>query len=135
MIMSGEIGEQIAMNEKKEKVFYVTTHSGDDPERASVPFTLGKAALAMDIDATIFLHGNGVWLATKGYAKHVRAEPFESIEKLMESFLELGGKLLVCVPCLQARNIDEAELIEGVELAAAGRVTEEMFTAQVHLVF
>jgi len=123
------------MEEKKEKVFYIATHAGEDPERASVPFTLGKAALAMDIEATIFLHGSGVWLATKGYAEHVRAEPFEPINKLMEDFVELGGKLLVCVPCLQARNIDESDLVEGAELAAAGKVTEEMFTAQVHLVF
>ena len=123
------------MAEQQKKVFYVGTHAGENPEMASEPFVLGSAALAMDIEATVLLHGNGVWLATKGYASHLRAEPFDPLDKLMKDFLEVGGKLMVCAPCCKARNIDESDLIEGAELVAGGKATEEMFTAQVHLVF
>ena len=37
------------MEEKTEKIFYLLTCAAEDPEKASVPFVLGSAALAMDI--------------------------------------------------------------------------------------
>ena len=123
------------MTEKEEKVFYVATHAGEDAERASLPFTLANAALVMAMQATIFLHGNGVFLAKKGYAKNVNSVDFGSFEKLLTDFMQLGGKLLVCVPCMQGRKIDESDLIEGAQTTAAAKVTTEMLTAQVHLVY
>lgn len=123
------------MTEKEEKVFYVVTHAGEDAERASLPFTIANAALVMDMQATIFLHGNGVWLAKKGYAEHVKAMGFDPLKKLLDDFFALGGKMYVCVPCLQGRDIDKSDLIEGAETTAAAKITQEMLTAQVHLVY
>ena len=43
------------------------------------------------------------------------------MKELLASFLELGGKLKVCVPCIKERNIDEErDLVEGAEITAAG---------------
>ena len=123
------------MTEKEEKVFYVVTYADEDPERASMPFTLANAALVMDMKATVFFHGNGVWLAKKGYAEHVSTEEFGPFKKLLDDFLELGGKLLVCVPCMKGRNIEPSDLIEGAETTAAAKVTQEMLTAQVQLAY
>jgi uncharacterized protein len=120
---------------KEEKVFYVITHAAEDAERASIPFTLANAALAMDIKATLFLHGNGVFLAKKGYARHVKAMGFDPLKKLLDDFLELGGRLLVCVPCIKGRDIDASDLIEGAETTSGAKVTQEMLSAQVHLVY
>jgi|GEM_PF-3658987 len=53
------------MEEKTEKIFYLLTCAAESPEKASVPFVLGNAALAMDIGATVCLQSNGVYLATK----------------------------------------------------------------------
>ncbi len=45
---------------------------------------------------------------------------FPSVAKLMTDFLSLGGRLLVCVPCIKERNIDEAtDLIERAKTTAA----------------
>ena len=111
------------MSENEEKVFYVVTKAGEDPEMASIPFVLANAALAMDVKAVILLHGPGVYLAKKGYAENVLAPGLDPLKKLLSDFLELGGKLLVCVPCIKSRKIDESDLIEGSELTAAAKIT------------
>jgi uncharacterized protein len=59
------------METKEEKILYITTYGGENPEKASMPFVLAGAALAMDIKATICLQGNAVYLAQKGYADHM----------------------------------------------------------------
>jgi predicted peroxiredoxin len=79
--------------------------------------------LAMDIKATIVLQGNGVYLAKKGYVDHVPAGGgFPPLKKLVAEFLELGGEMKVCMPCIKERNIPESDLIEGAETTAAGAV-------------
>jgi uncharacterized protein involved in oxidation of intracellular sulfur len=48
------------------------------------------------------------------------------MQKLLSDFLELGGKLLVCVPCIKERNIDEeSELVAGAQTTAGGAVNIE----------
>ena len=115
--------------EKKEKVLYVCTHSADDPERASIPFVMANAALAMDMEVIVALQGKGVELARKGYVDKMLETEFPPMKKLLEDFLELGGKLWVCVPCIKARNIEEFELVEGYVLVSAGVLNNEALEA------
>jgi uncharacterized protein involved in oxidation of intracellular sulfur len=105
-----------------EKILYFATCAGDDPEKAAMPFVMANAALAMDIEATVCLQGNGVYLALNGYTDKVMPPGgFPPLSKLVTEFIELGGKLLVCAPCIKERNIDEAaDLIEGSTITAAG---------------
>ena len=46
------------MTEQTEKILYIGTNAGDDPEKAAMPFVMANAALAMDIEATVCLQGN-----------------------------------------------------------------------------
>ncbi|MGC1402599.1 MAG: DsrE family protein [Thermodesulfobacteriota bacterium] len=118
------------MSEKEEKVMFICTHGGDNPEKTALPFVMGSAALAMDIKALVVLQGDGVYLAKKGYAEHlVKPGGFEPLPKLMADFLELGGELKVCVPCIKARNITEADLIDKAETTAAGQLIADSFKA------
>ena len=108
---------------KEEKILYIGTCAGDDPEKASMPFVMACAALAMDIKATIVLQGNGVYLAQKGYADNMLpGGGFPPMKKLLADFLELGGELKICVPCIKSRGIEESELVEGSQTTAAGAV-------------
>ena len=115
------------MTEQTEKILYIGTNAGEDPEKAAMPFVMANAALAMDIEATVCLQGNGVYLALKGYTEKMTAPGgFPPLKKLVSEFIELGGKLLVCVPCIKERNIDEAtDLIEGAQTTAAGALNIE----------
>ena len=118
-----------------EKIIYIVTHAGEDPERATLPFVLANAAQAMDVEALIVLQGTGVYLAKKGYADHVYAAGVPPLKQLIESFLEQGGKILVCVPCIKERKIDEGDLIEGAMPTAAGVLTHEILSAKATLVY
>ena len=51
---------------KTEKIVVFATHGPEDPERASLPFVVANAAIAMDVQATVVLQGTGVLLAKKG---------------------------------------------------------------------
>lgn len=115
------------MTTTEEKILYIATHGGENPEKAAMPFVMANAALAMDIKATIVLQGNGVYLARKGYAENMLpAGGFPPMPKLIKDFLDQGGRLLVCVPCIKERHIDAAaDLLEGAETTAAGALTIE----------
>ena len=109
--------------EKQEHIIYYATCAGEEPEKATMPFVMAVAALAMDIKATIVLQGNGVYLALEQYRKNMLpGGGFPNIDKLINDFLELEGELLVCNPCIEERNISESDLIQGAQITAAGKL-------------
>ena len=121
---------------KEEKILYIGTCAGDNPEKAAMPFVMACAALAMDIKATVVLQGQGVYLAQKGYLdKMLPGGGFPPMNKLMADFLELGGELKVCVPCIKSRNIEESELVAGSKTTAAGALNLEAIEAKAVLVY
>ena len=124
------------MTEKTEKIMYLATCGGDNPEKACIPFVLATAALAMDIEATIVLQSNGVYLLKEGYRKNMLpGGGFPDINKLFNDFLEYGGKLFVCGPCIKERNIDPSELPENAKIGAAAQVNIMAIEADAVLVF
>jgi len=121
---------------KEEKMLYIGTCAGEDPEKAAMPFVMAGAALAMDIKATVVLQGQAVYLAQKGYIdKMLPSGGFPPMKKLLADFMELGGELKVCVPCLKIRNIEESELIEGSQTTAAGALNIAAMEASAVLVY
>ena len=117
------------------RIVIISTKAFEDPERATIPFVMANAALASDTDVALILQTTGVVVAVKGMAKHIRAEAFPPLEDLLKSFTELGGRLLVCSPCLKSRGITEDELIEGAKIIAAGTVVAETTSADSTLVY
>ena len=119
-----------------EKLVILATHGPEDPERATIPFVMGNAALASDVSVVIGLQGNGVWLGRKLEAEHVFAAGFPPLAKLMTDFMQLGGKLLICNPCIQSRQLSgENDLVEGAEIVAAGRFVAEVTSATSSLTY
>jgi predicted peroxiredoxin len=114
---------------KSEKLVIFVTHGGEDPERATIPFVVGAAALAMDVQVTMILQATGVTLMKKGCYEHVFAAGFDPLKKLIDSFIEFGGKILVCIPCIESRGITPDMLLEEAELGKAGRVVQEVLEA------
>ncbi len=45
------------MSEQHEKMVFIVTHAGEDPERATFPLLMANAALSMDIEAVVVLQG------------------------------------------------------------------------------
>lgn len=111
-----------------QKLVIMATHASEDPERATIPFVMGCAALASDVDVVIGFQADGVCLVKKGEAGTIEAPGFPPLAKLLADFQELGGTLLVCTPCAKSRGITES-LIDGAELVAAARFVAEVTSA------
>ena len=115
--------------EKKEKVVIIATHGGEDPERASLPFVMGNAALAMDAEVIVALQSTAVTLAKKGCYEHVFAGGLDPLKKLVDDFIEFGGKIYVCAPCIKERQITTDMLIDTAEVIAGGRLIQHCIEA------
>lgn len=117
------------MTENAAKLVVIATFAEESPDKATLPFVLGNAALAMDVEASIILQGTGVYLALRGYPDHVHAAGFPPLTELQELFQEAGGKIMVCSPCLQARKIAPEDLIPGAAVIAGATLVSEILSA------
>jgi predicted peroxiredoxin len=113
-----------------EKIVIICTTGPENQEKATLPFVIATAAQTVDVKVVVILQATAVLLAKKGNAKHVNAPGLMPLEKLMDTFMESGGELMICSPCIKERNIKEDELIAGSKIVAAGSVVEEVLTAK-----
>jgi predicted peroxiredoxin len=91
----------------------------EDPERVTVAFLVGSAAVSQGRDVAIFLTKDAVRLALPGTAEGVACDGCPALERLFEQYAEAGGQLLVCPICFQARKLDEGELVGNARIAGA----------------
>lgn len=118
-----------------EKIVIISTTGPEYQEKATLPFVVATAAQTVDAKAVIILQASAVLLAKKGIAENVNAPGLMPLKKLMDSFLELGGELLICNPCIKERHITEAELVDGAKAIAAGSVVTEVLSAKAVLTY
>ncbi len=116
-----------------EKIVVIATHGGEDPERATLPFVVANAALAMDVAAVVILQGTAVTLAKKGCYEHIFASGLPPLKELVDSLVEQGGTLLACLPCLNERKITKDMLVDIVQPIKAARVVTEVLQARATL--
>ena len=118
-----------------EKLVIMVTHGPDEPELATIPFVMAGAAVASDVEVVVGFQAEGVRLLEPGAAEKVAVPEFAPLAGLIDSVRELGGKLLVCGPCIKNRGIAAEDLIEGAEVVAAARFVAEITAATNSLVY
>jgi predicted peroxiredoxin len=118
-----------------EKLVFMVLHGPSHPEHATIPFVMAAAALASDVEVVMGFQADGVELVRTGGADAIEAAGFPPLKKLLDDVRELGGKLLVCGPCLKSREIAAADLVGGTEVVAAGRFVAEITSATNSLVY
>lgn len=74
------------------------SHGTEDPDRATVAFTLANAAVGCEQETVVFLSSDGVNLAVEGVAAAVAEPGFAPLEDLMTSFANAGGRIYTCLP-------------------------------------
>jgi uncharacterized protein len=116
-------------DQKSEKIVIFGTHGPEDPERATLPFVMGNSGLIMESEVVVILQGTGVLLAKKGCYEHVFAAGLPPLKEQVDLFLQQGGKILVCTPCINERKIEESMLIEAAEPIAAARAIQDVLEA------
>jgi predicted peroxiredoxin len=116
-------------DDKPEKLVIILTHGMEDPDRASMPFVMANAALAMDVKVTVILQGTAVFLCKKGTYECVLAPGLPPLKELMNSFIEQDGTLLVCHPCLNERHITKEMILDQAHLIKSARAVTEALEA------
>jgi len=115
---------------ENEKLVIICTYGGENPEKATLPFVMATAAQASDVEVVVILQSNAVVLAKVGEAEKSSAKGFIPAKELIDTYISLGGTLLLCSPCLKERNIGKEELINGTSIIAAGTVISEVMSAR-----
>jgi predicted peroxiredoxin len=96
----------------------------EDPERVTVAFLVGGAALQRGDSVAIWLTKEAVRLALPGHAEAVACDGCPPLARLFEQLADGGGELLVCPICFNARKLDEAALVPNARLAGATPMLE-----------
>lgn len=113
--------------EKRQKYLVNCQFGSDDPERATISLILAVSA-AKSAEAVIFATSGASELCIKGGAERIQASGYESAASLLEDFVNHGGRIWLCPVCARARQITDADLITGVEIAGAPRSMEFLAT-------
>jgi predicted peroxiredoxin len=96
----------------------------EDPERVTVAFLVGGAALQHGKQAAMFLTKEAVRLGVPGVAEAVACEGCPPLSRLFEQFTEGGGELLLCPYCFDARKLDKETIVANARVAGASPLFE-----------
>lgn len=111
------------MNDNTRDLVVVMTH-GADHELSSVAFTVANGGITAGLKVSIFLTSAAVDLVRRHAIDTVHTSPLEPLASLVQDFLERGGTLWACTPCVKARGYAQSDLIEGVEITGASQMHE-----------
>ena len=109
------------------KRFVVALSRGkEDPDRATVAFTLANAAVGSEQETVVFLSSEGVRLAVAGYADDIAEPGFTPLKELMDKFVAAGGQIYVCLPCFNKRALPEGEVVAGAVIVGGAKLVAFM---------
>jgi predicted peroxiredoxin len=96
----------------------------EDPERVMIAFLVGGAAVEQGKQVTMFLTKEAVRLALPGVAVGVACDGCPPIERLFQQYADGGGELLVCPICLNARKLEDGNLVPNARIGGASPLWE-----------
>jgi len=120
------------MSEQK-KFVVITTNGPDNPEKATIAFAVANASLAMGSQVMIVAQSDGVLNFSQTAVKGVQAQNFPVLENLVKQYFELGGRAMVCTPCMASRSMKESDLFEGTIQGAAGTIVAELLSSDIQI--
>jgi uncharacterized protein involved in oxidation of intracellular sulfur len=84
------------------------------------------------MEVTVFLMGDGVASAKTGQQT---PNGYYNVERMLKGVLGRKGAVLLCGTCMDARGIEEAEIVEGSRRGTLDELTEKTASADKVLVF
>jgi len=111
------------MTDSTRDLVVVVTH-GIDHELSSAAFTIANGGMTAGMRVSIFLTSAGVDLARRGALDTTHVQPLEPLADLVRDFVDRGGALWACTPCVKSRGYTEDDLIEGAVITGASQMHE-----------
>lgn len=105
-------------------VYVISKDPKGDTEAVSEVLAQALTSLSFGYDTDIFLMGEAVTMARKGAVEGIKAPTFEAVGEMLDNFVEMEGKLFVCHPAADARELHEGDCIKGLEFVNASRLVE-----------
>jgi predicted peroxiredoxin len=112
------------MSEQKSLVVLIT--HGIDHELSSVAFTIANGGMTAGLKVFVFLTSAGIDLVRKRALDTTQVAPLEPLAALVKDFLQRGGTLWACTPCVKARGYTQEHLIEGTIITGASVMHEQI---------
>lgn len=112
------------MSEQKSLVVMIT--HGTDHELSSVAFTIANGGMTAGLKVFVFLTSAGVDLARRRALDTTHVAPLEPLAALVTDFLQRGGTLWACTPCVKARGYGQEHLLEGTTIVGASVMHEQI---------
>ncbi|HJQ42929.1 MAG TPA: DsrE family protein [Jatrophihabitantaceae bacterium] len=101
------------------------TAGADEPERCSQAFTVAATAIAAGADVSLWLTGEGAWMAVPGKAEEFSLPHATPLAELRDAVLD-GGRLTVCTQCAARRDITADLLVDGAVIAGSASFVAEV---------
>ena len=114
---------------EQQKLVIMATHGPEDPERATIPFVMGCAALASDVAVVIGFQADGVCLVHEGEAGTVEAAGLPAAGQAARRLPGARRHAPRLHPVRQEPRHRRMPLIPGTELVAAARFVAEVTSA------
>ena len=111
------------------------TCNGSEPSNVFPPFILGSAAAASGDEVVIFFTPGGAPAMVKGVIEKMEGKGLPNLLELYEGIRSLGGRILVCELCLEAKDLKETDFREGVEIVGATSFVSDIRDAQITFSF
>ena len=125
------------MNANKRNLIVVVTH-GIEHELSSAALTIANGGITAGLKVSIFLTSAGVDIARKRAADMTHVHPLEPLAALLKDFIERGGQLWACTPCVASRGYEQDDLIDGTVITGAspmhGLIAEGAATLSLSLI-
>ena len=115
------------------KLVVKCTAGVEDAERCNQAFTVAATAVAAGAEVSLWLTGDGTWLAVPGRAEEFRLEHAGSLADSRDLILQ-DGRLVVCTQCATRRGLGEDDLLDGALLAGAASFAEEILAEGVQAI-
>ncbi|MHA2228986.1 MAG: DsrE family protein [Candidatus Thorarchaeota archaeon] len=108
------------------KLYIIGQWGPEAAERCYGPFVTGTTAQAQDVEASIFLMMDAVYLIKKGIPEKIKAPGFPPLPDLITTFLDEGGKIQVCSNSYEFRGMKEEDFFDSrIEVAGAATMIDE----------
>lgn len=91
----------------------------EDPERVTVAFLVGGAAVERGDASAMWLTEEAIRLALPGHAEVVACDGCPPLSRLFEQYADGGDELLVRPICISARKLDQNGMVANARLAGA----------------
>lgn len=106
------------MAETNSKLVVLVT-KGIESELSSVAFTIANGGFTAGLEVKIFLTSTAIDLVRKRGQAMTQVAPLDPLAKLIGDFMQRGGVVWACTPCVTSRGYQQEDLLDGVVITGA----------------